>query len=66
MQVPQQLLEVVCLGSGQTEVVLDDDCDHFGSNIGPGVPPVNPIHGLVTHVEPGLAGLGVVEEGGGK
>ena len=49
---------------GRKEVVLHDDCDHFGGNVGPGVPAVRPIPGLVLRVEPGRAGLVVVEDEG--
>ena len=62
---PQQLLEVVCTGRGRKELVLDGDCDHFGGGVGPGVSVVRPVLGLVLRVEPGRAGLVVVEEGEG-
>ena len=63
---PQQLLEVICVGWGRKEVVLDNDCNHFGGDIGPGVLVVRPVPGLVLRIEPGWAGLVVVEEGGGQ
>ena len=63
LQVPQQLLEAVCTRWGWKEVVLDGDCDHFGGNVGPGIPADRPVPRLVLRVEPGRAGLVMVEEG---
>ena len=60
----RQLMVVVCAGSDQMEVMLDDDCNHFGGNVGLGIPAVRPVPGLVLRVELGRAGLVGVEEGG--